>query len=85
MVRFLNDRHELRMQKLSELVDDRQKKLQDHDAGHRKLSSEVCVCIYLCFINALMYAFNRMYESDLLHLLLESANLICEFSICFRC
>jgi hypothetical protein len=30
------------MEKLAELLDERQKQLQDHEAGHRKLSSEVC-------------------------------------------
>jgi succinate dehydrogenase flavin-adding protein (antitoxin of CptAB toxin-antitoxin module) len=38
--KYLNDRHEQRINKLEELLEQRQKQLNDHESGHRKLSSE---------------------------------------------
>lgn len=37
---FLNDRHEKRTAKLSELLQERKEQLKAHEGGHRKLSQE---------------------------------------------
>lgn len=39
---MLGARHERRMQKLGEMLEDRKAQIKDHDAGRRRLSDEVC-------------------------------------------
>eukprot|EP00545_Synedropsis_sp_CCMP1620_P014856 CAMPEP_0119006370 /NCGR_PEP_ID=MMETSP1176-20130426/2256_1 /TAXON_ID=265551 /ORGANISM="Synedropsis recta cf, Strain CCMP1620" /LENGTH=134 /DNA_ID=CAMNT_0006958279 /DNA_START=314 /DNA_END=718 /DNA_ORIENTATION=+ len=38
--KLLNDRHARRMEKLGELLEERQTQLVDHERGHRKLNTE---------------------------------------------
>eukprot|EP00541_Cyclophora_tenuis_P002056 CAMPEP_0116569002 /NCGR_PEP_ID=MMETSP0397-20121206/16033_1 /TAXON_ID=216820 /ORGANISM="Cyclophora tenuis, Strain ECT3854" /LENGTH=114 /DNA_ID=CAMNT_0004096481 /DNA_START=133 /DNA_END=474 /DNA_ORIENTATION=- len=40
VVKFLNDRHERRMEKLEEMLQDRRLQLEHHNSGRRRLSSE---------------------------------------------
>jgi len=40
LVTYLSDRHERRIEKLSELLEERKQQIEHHESGHRKLSSE---------------------------------------------